>query len=203
MSHRSFIRRTISNVFYCFVYEEQRHNGIGELLEILGSIINGFALPLKKEHLKFMEKALLPLHKPRCLSLYHRQLCYCVTQYIEKDMDTAIIILKKILAYWPWPSSMKQILMLDELEEIMEIITFDLLEKDDVGDVLMRTLARCLASQNFQVAERTLLIWQNEHLIQEGILKKQHNGYVCLTYCHHCLRDGSIGTSRSLTCQVN
>ena len=178
MSHRSFIRRTISNVFYCFVYEEQRHNGIGELLEILGSIINGFALPLKKEHLKFMEKALLPLHKPRCLSLYHRQLCYCVTQYIEKDMDTAIIILKKILAYWPWPSSMKQILMLDELEEIMEIITFDLLEKDDVGDVLMRTLARCLASQNFQVAERTLLIWQNEHLIQEGILKKQHNGYV-------------------------
>ena len=48
MSHRSFIRRTISNVFYRFVYEEQRHNGIGELLEILGSIINGFALPLKK-----------------------------------------------------------------------------------------------------------------------------------------------------------
>ena len=178
MSHRSFIRRTISNVFYRFVYEEQRHNGIGELLEILGSIINGFALPLKKEHLKFMEKALLPLHKPRCLSLYHRQLCYCVTQYIEKDMNTAIIILKKLLAYWPWPSSMKQILMLDELEEIMEIITFDLLEKDEVGDLLMRTLAKCLASQNFQVAERTLLIWQNEHLMNDGILKKQHNGFV-------------------------
>ena len=84
MSHRSFIRRTISNVFYCFVYEEQRHNGIGELLEILGSIINGFALPLKKEHLKFMEKALLPLHKPRCLSLYHRQLCYCVTVHRKR-----------------------------------------------------------------------------------------------------------------------
>ena len=33
-----------------------RHNGIGELLEILGSIINGFAIPLKKEHLQFLEK---------------------------------------------------------------------------------------------------------------------------------------------------
>ena len=35
MSHRSFIRRAISNVFYRFVYETERHNGIGELLEIL------------------------------------------------------------------------------------------------------------------------------------------------------------------------
>ena len=32
------------------MYETERHNGIAELLEILGSIINGFALPLKEEH---------------------------------------------------------------------------------------------------------------------------------------------------------
>ena len=32
-------------------YGRQReHNGVAELLEILGSIINGFALPLKEEH---------------------------------------------------------------------------------------------------------------------------------------------------------
>ena len=37
-------------MFYRFVYETERHNGIAELLEILGSIINGFALPLKEEH---------------------------------------------------------------------------------------------------------------------------------------------------------
>ena len=36
MSHRSFIRKSISNVFYQFVYETERHNGVGELLEILG-----------------------------------------------------------------------------------------------------------------------------------------------------------------------
>jgi serine/threonine-protein phosphatase 2A regulatory subunit B' len=35
-------------VFYKYVYETGRHNGIAELLEILGSIINGFAIPLKK-----------------------------------------------------------------------------------------------------------------------------------------------------------
>ena len=40
----------INNIFYRFIYETERHNGVAELLEILGSIINGFALPLKEEH---------------------------------------------------------------------------------------------------------------------------------------------------------
>lgn len=79
MSHRSFIRKAISHVFYRFVYETERHNGVAELLEILGSIINGFALPLKPEHLTFLDKALIPLHRPRSLQSYFQQLCYwCV-----------------------------------------------------------------------------------------------------------------------------
>ena len=49
MSHRPFIRRSINSIFYTYVYESAEHNGISELLEILGSIINGFALPLKEE----------------------------------------------------------------------------------------------------------------------------------------------------------
>jgi len=52
MSHRSFIRKAISQVFFRYIYETGKHSGIGELLEILGSIINGFAIPLKKEHLQ-------------------------------------------------------------------------------------------------------------------------------------------------------
>ena len=47
---RAYIRKQINNIFYRFVYETERHNGVAELLEILGSIINGFALPLKEEH---------------------------------------------------------------------------------------------------------------------------------------------------------
>ena len=57
-----------------FAYETLRHNGIAELLEILGSIINGFALPLKPEHKRFLCKVLLPLHKCKGLSIYHPQL---------------------------------------------------------------------------------------------------------------------------------
>ena len=93
MSHRALIRRAIGAVFSAFVFEppeggggggagtgERRHAGIGELLEILGSVINGFALPLKAEHVSFLERCLIPLHRHRALASYHQQLVYCVTQ---------------------------------------------------------------------------------------------------------------------------
>ena len=73
---RAFIRKHINNIFYKFIYETERHNGVAELLEILGSIINGFALPLKEEHKQFLLKVLLPLHKAKSLSVYHPQLAY-------------------------------------------------------------------------------------------------------------------------------
>ncbi|RVW97402.1 Serine/threonine protein phosphatase 2A 59 kDa regulatory subunit B' zeta isoform [Vitis vinifera] len=41
MVHRPFIRKAINNIFYRFIFETEKHNGIAELLEILGSIING------------------------------------------------------------------------------------------------------------------------------------------------------------------
>ena len=49
-NRRALIRRSISNVFFTFVYETESHNGIAELLEILGSIINGFAVPVMSNY---------------------------------------------------------------------------------------------------------------------------------------------------------
>jgi len=77
MSLRAFIRKAINNVFYVFIYDTERHNGIAELLEILGSIINGFALPLKQEHKTFLRKVLTPMHKVKALAAFHQQLSYC------------------------------------------------------------------------------------------------------------------------------
>eukprot|EP00339_Tiarina_fusa_P004776 CAMPEP_0117043878 /NCGR_PEP_ID=MMETSP0472-20121206/30466_1 /TAXON_ID=693140 ORGANISM="Tiarina fusus, Strain LIS" /NCGR_SAMPLE_ID=MMETSP0472 /ASSEMBLY_ACC=CAM_ASM_000603 /LENGTH=499 /DNA_ID=CAMNT_0004755503 /DNA_START=131 /DNA_END=1630 /DNA_ORIENTATION=- len=170
MSHRSFIRRAISNVFYRFVYETERHNGIGELLEILGSIINGFAIPLKKEHLQFLVRALIPLHKPKCVALYHQQLSYCIIQYVEKDADTATPILNGFFKCWPWSCSGKQVMFLNELEEILELLGADQLAQ--VSDMLFTNLARCLDSEHFQVVERALFLWNNEHLVNSGCLSR-------------------------------
>ena len=53
---RGFIRKSINNIFLEFAYEDDSFNGVGELLEILGSIINGFAVPIKAEHKLFLSK---------------------------------------------------------------------------------------------------------------------------------------------------
>merc|ERR1719377_255563 len=92
MALRAFIRRAIQHVFFKVVYESEVHNGVSELLEILGSIINGFALPLKQEHKNFLRNVLIPLHKVKCLSQFHQQLAYCVTQFIDKDSSLASVV---------------------------------------------------------------------------------------------------------------
>ncbi len=51
LSLRAFIRKAINNIFHQFVFETEKHNGIAELLEILGSIINGFVCSLCIAHL--------------------------------------------------------------------------------------------------------------------------------------------------------
>ncbi|KAK6129710.1 hypothetical protein DH2020_036576 [Rehmannia glutinosa] len=109
MVHRPFIRKSISNVFYRFVFEMEKHNGIAELLEIFGSVITGFALPLKEEHKIFFSKALIPLHKPKSLGVYFQQLSYCVTQFVEKEPKLASMVIKGLLKYWPITNSQKEV----------------------------------------------------------------------------------------------
>ena len=70
MSHRSFIRKAIGNSFARFVFEHERHNGIGEMLEILGSIINGFALPLKP-----VGRGVVALARPSCRAWWPMGVC--------------------------------------------------------------------------------------------------------------------------------
>lgn len=73
---RAFIRKQINNIFLRFIYEVEKFNGIAELLEILGSIINGFAIPLKEEHKLFLQRVLIPLHKAHSLQTFHPQVIF-------------------------------------------------------------------------------------------------------------------------------
>lgn len=162
MVHRPFIRKAINNIFYRFIFETEKHNGIAELLEILGSIINGFALPLKEEHKLFLVRALIPLHKPKCISMYHQQLSYCITQFVEKDCKLADTIIRGLLKYWPITNSSKEVMFLGELEEVLEATQPADFQRCMVP--LFRQIGRCLSSSHFQVGSfmisvSTLLIF--------------------------------------------
>ncbi|KAF8425492.1 phosphatase 2A regulatory B subunit-domain-containing protein [Tirmania nivea] len=158
---RSFIRRSINNVFFQFIYETERFNGIAELLEILGSIINGFALPLKEEHKLFLTRVLLPLHKVKSLSMYHPQLAYCIVQFLEKDAALTEEVVLGLLKYWPKVNSTKEVMFLNEVEDIFEVM--DPAEFAKVQEPLFVQLAKSVASPHFQVAERALYFWNNEY----------------------------------------
>ncbi|XP_076954403.1 serine/threonine protein phosphatase 2A 57 kDa regulatory subunit B' theta isoform-like [Bidens hawaiensis] len=162
MVHRPFIRKAINNIFFRFIFETEKHNGIAELLEILGSIINGFALPLKEEHKLFLVRALIPLHKPKCIPMYHQQLSYCITQFVEKDCKLADTVIRGLLKYWPITNSSKEVMFLSELEEVLEATQPPEFQRCMVP--LFRQIANCLSSSHFQVAERALFLWNNDHI---------------------------------------
>ncbi|PGH01394.1 hypothetical protein AJ79_07935 [Helicocarpus griseus UAMH5409] len=158
---RSYIRRSINNVFFQFMYETERFNGVAELLEILGSIINGFALPLKEEHKLFLTRVLIPLHKVKSLSMYHPQLAYCIVQFLEKDSALTEEVVLGLLRYWPKVNSTKEVMFLNEVEDIFEVM--DPAEFAKVQEPLFNQLAKSVASPHFQVAERALYFWNNEY----------------------------------------
>ncbi|KAE8694137.1 Serine/threonine protein phosphatase 2A 59 kDa regulatory subunit B' zeta isoform [Hibiscus syriacus] len=171
MVHRPFIRKAINNIFFRFIFETEKHNGIAELLEILGSIINGFALPLKEEHKLFLVRALIPLHKPKCIPIYHQQLSYCITQFVEKDCKLADTVIRGLLKYWPITNSSKEVMFLGELEEVLEATQLAEFQRCMVP--LFRQIGRCLSSSHFQVAERSLFLWNKDHI--ENLIKQNRN----------------------------
>lgn len=164
MALRSFIRRAIQHAFFKVIYECEIHNGVGELLEILGSIINGFALPLKEEHKDFLIKALIPLHKVKSLASFHQQLSYCMAQYVEKDPRLAYDIITSMLRFWPVSLTSKQVLFLNELEETLELTQPPEFYK--MQEPLFRRVALCITCPHFQVAERTLFLWNNDYIVK-------------------------------------
>jgi len=162
---RAFIRKQINNIFYTFIYETERHNGIAELLEILGSIINGFAMPLKEEHKTFLLRVLLPLHKAKSLSVYHPQLAYCVVQFLDKDSSLTEAVIHSLLKYWPKVHSPKEVMFLNELEEVLDVMEPSEFKK--VMIPMFHQVARCVSSPHFQVAERALYYWNNEYIMSQ------------------------------------
>ena len=111
----------------------------------------------------FLQRALLPLHKPKCVAMYHQQLSYCITQFVEKDPRLADVVLRGLLKYWPVTNSQKEVLFLGELEEVLELTQAAEFVKTMVP--MFRQIAACINSSHFQVAERALFLWNNDYIV--------------------------------------
>ncbi|CAI9283761.1 unnamed protein product [Lactuca saligna] len=134
--YRSFMRQAMIDILLQFIYEsDHRQSGIGEILEIWGSIINGFMVPLKDEH-----------------------------KFVQKEAELGGVVIGKILRYWPVTNCQKEVLLIGEIEEIVE--NMDRRQYLKVALPLWSQIAKCINSDNSQVAERGLYVWNNEKLMK-------------------------------------
>uniref|UniRef100_A0A3Q2NXQ3 Serine/threonine protein phosphatase 2A regulatory subunit n=1 Tax=Fundulus heteroclitus TaxID=8078 RepID=A0A3Q2NXQ3_FUNHE len=155
---RAYIRKQINNIFLRFIYETEHFNGVAELLEILGSIINGFALPLKAEHKQFLVRVLIPLHTAKSLSIFHAQFICIIMLHI-----LVLQIIRGLLKYWPKTCTQKEVMFLGEIEEILDVIEPSQFIR--IQEPLFKQIAACISSPHFQVAERALYFWNNEYIL--------------------------------------
>uniref|UniRef100_A0A4W3GMC7 Protein phosphatase 2 regulatory subunit B'beta n=1 Tax=Callorhinchus milii TaxID=7868 RepID=A0A4W3GMC7_CALMI len=153
---RAFIRKQINNIFLWFIYESDHFSGVAELLEILGSIINGFALPLKAEHKQFLIRVLIPLHTARILALFHVGLCLVLRLSVSLSLTFSHFLSLP-------PSLRPQVMFLGELEEILDVIEPSQFVR--IQESLFKQIAKCITSPHFQVAERALYFWNNEYIL--------------------------------------
>ena len=96
---RKIIRKAMNESFLSMIHENKKYNGANELLEILSSMISGFAVPLREEHVEFFNNIIIPLHKVPYSNTFHDQLLKCCVLYINKDPSLAVTLVKGILRY--------------------------------------------------------------------------------------------------------
>lgn len=112
---RKMIRKAINESFFSLIHESHKFNGAAELLDILASIISGFAVPLRDEHVVFFQNVIIPLHKVQTCSTFYEQLLRCSMLFLTKDRSLAIPLLEGLLKYWPFANCVKETLFLTEL----------------------------------------------------------------------------------------
>ena len=89
---RKIIRKAINDCLFSLIHEENKLNGIAELLDIMSYIISGFAVPLREEHVQFFINTIIPLHKVYA-PLYLYSLHKCTLLYSSKDKYLTIPLL--------------------------------------------------------------------------------------------------------------
>merc|ERR1712227_612556 len=87
-----------------------------------------------------------------------------MAQYVEKNPQLAYNIVTSMLKFWPVSITSKQVLFLNELEETLELTQPP--EFYRMQDQLFRRIALCITCPHFQVAERTLFLWNNDYIVK-------------------------------------
>lgn len=159
---RKMMRKSFTDFFYQLIHENNKFNGISELLDIMVSIISGYEIPLR-EHINFFKNILIPLHKLERPHLYFDNLSRCSLLFLTKDKALCIPLLDGILKYWPFSNSLKETLFLKELPEKLNFC--DVEKVNPLVNKLFDIVIKCISGNDLQVADLALCLFENDYFI--------------------------------------
>lgn len=162
VSYRGTMRQAMANSLLDYVHVSHVHEGVGEMLEVFGSIASGFAVPVKEEHKSMLLRTLLPLYSMQGSENYHEQLSFVHSQYVAKDQNLVVSVVEALLKYWPHRNAAKQILFLGEIGELVGLMEFHHFVQ--VRRSLLAQLNACISGRHFQVAEYAMGLLNNNAL---------------------------------------
>ena len=160
---RKMIRKAITDCFHLLIHEIHKFNGASELLDIMASIISGFAIPLREEHVIFFKNIVIPLHKVQTSGLYFDNLIRCSMLFLTKDSTLSIPLLEGILKYWPFANYVKETLFLQELPEVFEFCDAEKIQP--LVNKLFKRVIKCISGSHLQVADRAMCLFESESFI--------------------------------------
>ena len=164
---RKMIRKAINDCFYSLIHETFKFNGASELLDILASIISGFAVPLREEHIIFFKNVIIPLHKVQTCHLFHEHLMRCSMLFLAKDPSLGLFLLDGLIKYWPFANSPKEVMFISELIEVLE--TCEVQKLEPYIPKVFKRLVKCISGLHLQVADRAMCFFENDYFL--NILK--------------------------------
>ena len=91
---------------------------------------------------------------------------------MEKDQSLAPAILTAMLKFWPITASKKELMFLNEVEEILDRIQSAHLTGESEMELFQR-IASCINSPHFQVSERAIYILNNDIIVRFVSAKRE------------------------------
>ena len=161
---RHALRKKIASFLDAFIDSPYPIVGVNEMMMVNVPILSGFKLPLHQEHIDFFKKCLMPLHRSPIAISFHAPLLAAVTTLCSKQPSLVSFAINYLAEHWPQTTPTKEVLFLTEIENLLPFISSN--NALEMTTVIIKLVARCVNSIDFAVAERALMMWQNEIFAQ-------------------------------------
>ncbi|KAK2951606.1 putative Serine/threonine protein phosphatase 2A 57 kDa regulatory subunit B' kappa [Blattamonas nauphoetae] len=163
LTRRNIIRSTMGSHFQRLAFHHIQFNGTQDLLDLLVSIVHGFTVPLKEEHVQFFRTCVLPLNTVEQIDSFIAPLSHCLCVYLQKDPALIKTVVSFLIRVWPLSNPHKQVLMVTVLEEIIEAVPT--IRLTPFAAPLFQLLASCITSTNCLVVDRALSLLSNDTIL--------------------------------------